>query len=70
MLDNTHLELRLVEDLQLLTIKDCQNYMSKLDIISTVTKVADLRSAWKDSYSNRRDFLNAKMAGCSIGRVQ
>ena len=35
------------------------NYLSKLDIIATGTKVAELRSALKDSYSHGRSLLNA-----------
>ena len=54
-LEKTQLELGLVDNLHLLTIQECRNYLSKLDIIATGKKVADLRSALKDSYSHGRD---------------
>ena len=60
MLENTQLQLGLVDNLRLLTIQECRNYLSKLDIIATGTKVADLRSALKDSYSHGRDLLIAE----------
>ena len=60
MLENTQLDLGLVDNLLLLTIQECRNYLSKLDIIATGTKVADLRSALKDSYSRGRELLNAR----------
>ena len=59
MLEKTQLDLGLVDNLRLLTIQECRNYLSKLDIIATGTKVADLRSALKDSYSHGRRLLNA-----------
>ena len=59
MMEKTQLDLGLVDNLRLLTIKECQNYLSKLDIIATGSKVADLRSALKESYSHGRDLLNA-----------
>ena len=60
MLENTQLDLGLVDNLLLLTIQECRNYLSKLDIIATGTKVDDLRSALKDSYSRGRELLNAR----------
>ena len=60
MLEKTQLELGLVDNLRLLTIQECGNYLSKLDIIATGKKVADLRSALKDSYSHGRDLLIAE----------
>ena len=50
MLAKTQLALGLVDNLLLLTIQECRNYLSKLDIIATGTKVAYLRSTLKDSY--------------------
>ena len=43
MWEKTHLDLGLVDNLRLLTILECRNYLSKLDIIATGKKVADLR---------------------------
>ena len=60
MLEKTQLDLGLVDNLRMLTIQECRNYLSKLDIIATGTKVADLRSALKDSYSHGRDLLIAE----------
>ena len=58
-LENTKLDLGLIDDLALLTISECKDYLSKLDIIATGTKVTDLRSALSESYSHGRDLLNA-----------
>ena len=52
MLENTQLDLGLVDNLRLLTMKECQNYLTKLDIFATGSEVADLRSALKKSYSH------------------
>ena len=60
MLEKTQLDLGLVDNLLHLTIQECRNYLSKLDIIATGTKVDDLRSALKDSYSRGRELLNAR----------
>ena len=60
MLENTQLDLGFVDNLWLLTMKEHQNYLTKLDIIATGSKVADLRSALKESYSHGRDLLNAE----------
>ena len=59
MLEKTQFDLRLDDNLRLLTIQECRNYLSKLDVIATGKKVADLRSALKDSYSHGRSLLNA-----------
>ena len=59
MLERTQLDLGLVDDLALLTIQECKGYLSKLDIIASGTKVNDLRSALRESYSKGRDLLNA-----------
>ena len=59
MLEKTQLDLGLFDNLRLLTIEECRTYLSKLDIIATGTKVADLRSALKENYSRGRDLLNA-----------
>ena len=59
MLEKTQLDLGMVDNLRLLTIEECRNYLTKLDILATGSKVNDLRSALKDSYSNGRDLLNA-----------
>ena len=45
--------------LRLLTIDECRKYLSKLDVIATGAKVADLRLALKESYSHGRDLLLA-----------
>ena len=58
MLQKTKIDLGLVDDLQMLTIKVCKSYLSKLDIIATGTKVGELRSALSESYSQSRDLLN------------
>ena len=58
MLEKTQLELAMVDNLRLLTIEECRNYLTKLDILATGSKVNDLRSALKDSYSHGRDLLN------------
>ena len=59
MLEKTQLDLGMVDDLRLLTIEECRNYLTKLDILATGSKVNDLRSALKDSYSHGRDLLKA-----------
>ena len=59
MLQKTKIDLGLVDDLQMLTIQECKAYLSKLDIIATGTKVAGLRSALSESYSQGRDLLKA-----------
>ena len=59
MLEETLLDLGLVDNLHLLTTKECKDYLSKLDIIATGSKVADFRSALKESYSHGRHLLNA-----------
>ena len=59
MIEKTVLDLGLVDDLALLTIQECKGYLSKLDIIATGTKVNDLHSALRESYSKGRDLLNA-----------
>ena len=59
MLQKTQLDLGLVDNLRLLTTQECRNYLTKLDIIATGSKVDDLRSALKESYSQGRDLLNA-----------
>ena len=40
MLENTQLDLGFVDNLWLLTMKEHQNYLTKLDIIATGSKVA------------------------------
>ena len=60
MLEKTLLDLGMVDNLRLLTIQECRNYLKKLDIIATGSKVHDLRSALKDSYSHGRELLNAR----------
>ena len=59
MLQKTQLDLGMVDNLRLLTTQECRNYLTKLDIIATGSKVDDLRSALKESYSQGRDLLNA-----------
>ena len=59
MLEKTKLDLGLVDDLALLTKQECKVYLSKLDLIATGSKVTDLRSALRESYSQGRDLLNA-----------
>ena len=59
MLEKTNLDLGLVDDLALLIIDECKDYLSKLDIISTGTKVTDLHSALRKSYAHGRDLLTA-----------
>ena len=59
MLEKTQLDLGLVDNLSLLTIKECKDYLSRLDIIATGSTVADLHSALKDSYSHGRHLLTA-----------
>ena len=59
MLQKTQLDLGMVDSLSLLTTQECRNYLTKLDIIATGSKVDDLRSALKESYSQGRDLLNA-----------
>ena len=59
MLKKTKLDLGLVDDLAVLTIAECKLYLSNLDIISTGTKVTDLRSALRESYSHGRKLLNS-----------
>ena len=59
MLQKTQLDLGMVDNLRLSTIQDCRNYLKKLDIIATGSKVHDLRSALKETYSNGRELLNA-----------
>ena len=59
MLEKTQLDLGLVDNLRLLTINECKKYLSKLDVIATGSKVADLRLALKESYSHGRDLLLA-----------
>ena len=59
MLEKTKLDLGLVDDLALLTINECKDYLSKLDIIATGSKVSDLRAALSESYAHGRDTLNA-----------
>ena len=58
MLEKTKLDLGLVDDLAMLTIQECKDYLSKLDIIATGTKVTDLRSALRESYTHGRRLLN------------
>ena len=58
MLEKTKLDLGLVDDLAMLTIQECKDYLSKLDIIATGTKVTDLRSALRESYTHGRKLLN------------
>ena len=50
----------MVDNLRLLTINDCHNYLKNLDIIATGSKVDDLRSALKETYLHGRDLLNAR----------
>ena len=59
MLEKTKLDLALVDNLRLLTIDECRKYLSKLDVIATGSKVADLRLALKEVYSEGRDLLLA-----------
>ena len=59
MLQKTKIDLGLVDDLQMLTIQEFKAYLSKLDIIAPGTKVAGLRSALSESYSQGRDLLKA-----------
>ena len=58
MLEKTQLDLGMVDNLGLLTTRECRNYLTKLDIIATESKVDDLRSALKESYSQGLDLLN------------
>ena len=60
MLEKTQIDLGMVDNLSLLTIQLSHNYLKKLDIIATGSKVHDLRSALKESYSHRRELLNAR----------
>ena len=50
MLEKTKLDYGLIDDFAMLTIQECKDYLSKLDIIATGTKVTDLRSALRVSY--------------------
>ena len=59
MLEQTILDLGLVDDLSSLTIDDCRDYLSKLDIIATGSKVTELRSALRERYLEGRRLLNA-----------
>ena len=59
MLEKTQIDLGMVDNLRLLTIEECRNYVKKLDIIATGSKVDDLRSALKESYFHGRNLLNA-----------
>ena len=52
MLEKTQLDLGMVVNLKLLTKEECRNYLTKLDILATGSKVNDLRSALKVSYSH------------------
>ena len=58
MLEKIKLDLRLIDDLGMLTIHECKDCLSKLDIIATGTKVNDLRSALRESYTHGRELLN------------
>ena len=49
MLQKTQLDLGMVDNLRLSTIQDCRNYLKKLDIIATGSKVHDFRSALKET---------------------
>ena len=59
MLQQTKLDLGLYDDLSDLTIKDCRNYLSKLDVISTGSRVAELRSELKESHLEGKAMLHA-----------
>ena len=59
MLQQTKLDLGLIDDLASLTIEECKDYLSNLDIIATGSKVADLRSALRESYLEGQELLKA-----------
>ena len=59
MLQQTKLDLDLYDDLSDLTIKDCRNYLSKLDVISTGSRVAELRSELNASHIEGQTMLQA-----------
>ena len=68
LLEETILDLGLIDDLSLLTIRECRDYLSKLDIIATGSKVADLRSALRESYFKGRELLNADNGSLLLSR--
>ena len=53
------MELALVEDLSELTILECRSYISKLDIMTSATKVKHLRNALRTFYLEGRTLLEA-----------
>ena len=59
MLQQTKMDLALVDDLSDLTIQDCKKYITKLDILVTGTSVAELQSSLKDFYVEGREMLEA-----------
>ena len=59
MLHQTLLDLGLVDDLSSLTIKECRDYLTKLDIIFNGTKIDDLQSALRKSYVEGRALVHA-----------
>ena len=58
MLHQTLLDLGLVDDLSSLTIKECRDYLTKLDIICNGTKIDDLQSALRESYVEGRALVH------------
>ena len=59
MLRQTKMDLGLINDLSDLTISECRNYLSKLDIVSSASKVAGLRSELRDSHIEGQTMLHA-----------
>ena len=59
MLQQTKSDLGLYDDLSDLTIKDCRIYLSKLDVISTGSRVAELRCELKESHLEGKAMLHA-----------
>ena len=59
MLEQAKLDLGLYNDLSDLTINVCKNYLSKLDLISTGSSVAELRSELQESHIEGQALLQA-----------
>ena len=53
------MELALLENLSELTIKECRTYISKLDIMTSCTKVKELRNVLRPFYIEGRTLLEA-----------
>ena len=70
MLHQTLLDLGLVDDLSSLTIKECRDYLTKLDIIFNVTKIDDLQSALRESYVEGRALVHANNGKVLIPSVR